>query len=295
MSGNKLLALFFLSVIVIGLVAPFTFLKVEKDRKGIVEVTKKTRKESKTSPFKPDIKKVIEKPLHQVKLPDFSAITDVNAKKKAFFDFIRPAVVKKNNELLAVRAKLTVWLDNVLLEQQLTLIDRQELTGLAKRYRLSKDESTLFQIKELLVRIDIVPTALVLVQAANESAWGTSRFSRIGLNFFGIWCYRQGCGMIPAGRNTGAKHEVAAFKSLESAVSHYFDTLNSHNAYRAFRVIRTELRVNNQSLSPQILATGLLPYSQRGADYVVDILKMLKHNQRYLINDMEKQVVITSD
>jgi len=71
-------------------------------------------------------------------------------------------------------------------------------------------------------------------------------------------------------------------------VSHYFDTLNSHNAYRAFRVIRTELRVNNQSLSPQILATGLLPYSQRGADYVVDILKMLKHNQRYLINDMEK-------
>ena len=42
------------------------------------------------------------------------------------------------------------------------------------------------------------------MQAANESAWGTSRFARIGLNFFGQWCYSKGCGMVPKRRNTGA-------------------------------------------------------------------------------------------
>lgn len=292
MSGGKFLKLFFLIIIVIGLIAPFTFFKVEKDNEIVVEVTEGKKEKEKTEA---SIKKVIEKPLHQVTLPDFSAISDVSTKKQTFFNFIRPAVVKENNELLAIRAKLSVWLEQVSLEQQLTVVEHQELKLLAKSYRVNKDASTLSQIDELLLRIDVVPTALVLVQAANESAWGTSRFARIGLNFFGIWCYRQGCGMVPGGRNTGAKHEVAAFKSVDAAVVRYFHNLNSHNAYRVFRTIRAELRAQNQPLYPEILATGLLPYSQRGADYVVDITKMLRQNQRYLANDIPKKALVMAD
>ena len=135
------------------------------------------------------------------------------------------------------------------------------------------------------MRVDVIPLPLVLVQAANESAWGTSRFSRIGLNFFGIWCYQQGCGMVPGSRNTGANHEVAAFQSLEEAVTRYFDNINSHNAYRVFRTIRFELRSQEQALNPEILATGLLPYSERGVDYVIDITKMLRQNQHFLLEE----------
>ncbi len=138
------------------------------------------------------------------------------------------------------------------------------------------------QVQKLLRRIDIVPTELVLVQAANESAWGTSRFARIGLNFFGLWCYKKGCGMVPNARDEDGKHEVAAFQSIDTAVEKYLYNINSHYAYDVFRTIRAQLRAHQQPLKPEILATGLLPYSERGADYVSDIIDMLRHNARYI-------------
>jgi Bax protein len=143
------------------------------------------------------------------------------------------------------------------------------------------------QLIELLSRIDQVPHSLVLVQAANESAWGTSRFARIGLNFFGIWCYREGCGMVPNGRTLGAKHEVQAFKTVDAAVARYLNNINTNKAYRVFRTIRSQLRTQQQPLSAEVLATGLLPYSQRGSDYVVELTNMIRHNRPYLQQSMQ--------
>jgi len=269
-----------LVVLVVLLLAPFTFLKPKSLTK--VELSQPTQSIIvKKAIKKPVIKKIIEKPLHQVNLPDFAAISDVKEKKQQFFDFIRPSIDRENAKLLVKRAKLEFWLEQVSLELQLSDVDLTLLADLVKRYRVNKRASVLQQVNDLLVRIDIIPAPLVLVQAANESAWGTSRFSRIGLNFFGIWCYREGCGMVPGGRNKGAKHEVAAFKSVDAAVARYFYNINSHNAYRVFRVIRFELRSQGQPLNPEILATGLLPYSERGADYVIDITKMLRQNKQY--------------
>jgi Bax protein len=278
MKNSTVVKIGFLLVLFVCLAAPFTFLKpkvTEKALEKAIDITKKKLQ-------KVIVKKVEEKPLHDVVLPDFAAIKDVKSKKKSFFDFMRPAVVRQNNALLATRAKLKLWLEHVSLELPLSEQKAQELSALVKRYRVSKNASLLTQLNELLVRVDVVPMPLVLVQAANESAWGTSRFSRIGLNFFGIWCFQEGCGMVPNGRNVGAKHEVAAFKSLDASVAHYFYNINSNNAYRVFRTIRTELRAQDQSLNPEVLATGLLPYSERGADYVIDITKMLRQNKQYL-------------
>jgi len=267
-----------LLVVVACLLAPFTFLKPAlQDKVVVTEVKKVVKKEP-----KPVVKKVVEKPLHQVNLPDFAAIRDVKAKKQQFFDFLRPSVERENAKLLTLRANLESWLEKKSLGLSLSDEELQTLTILVKRYRVNKKASVLQQVNDLLVKVDIVPTALVLVQAANESAWGTSRFSRIGLNFFGIWCYREGCGMIPSGRNKGAKHEVEAFQSVDEAVARYFYNLNSNNAYRVLRTIRFELRSQSQPINPEILATGLLPYSERGADYVIEITKMLRHNQVYL-------------
>lgn len=263
----------------LALLAPFTFLKPTVVDIPIDEpLTKVITSKAKKAP----IEKVIEKPLHEVKLPDFGAILDIQTKKKKFFDFIKPAVIKQNKKLLETRAKLNTWLEHVSLELPLSEQEHQELKRLVKKYRVNKNASTLSQLNALLLRVDIIPMPLVLVQAANESAWGTSRFSRIGLNFFGIWCYQEGCGMVPNSRNTGASHEVAAFQSLDEAVTRYFDNINSHNAYRVFRTIRFELRSQEQELNPEVLATGLLPYSERGVDYVIDITKMLRQNAPFL-------------
>lgn len=271
--------------LVVMILAPFTFL-VPKPL-VIVAETELVVVEDEVPVVEPV--KVIEPPLHQVDLPDFAAIYDIPTKKRQFFAFIRPAIEAKNTELAQDRSKLEYWHEQISLGLGLTDKEQISLHVLIKAYRINKEASTLQQINDLLTRVDIIPTSLVLVQAANESAWGTSRFARIGLNFFGIWCYRTGCGMVPGGRNTGAKHEVAAFQSVDAAVSGYFNNINKHNAYHIFRTIRAELRAQGQPLDAEVLATGLLPYSERGADYVLDITDMLRHNQSYFVDPSGQQ------
>lgn len=266
----------------VAVVAPFTFLVPTPI---VVEVIPTPVEEVVVAkPVVPVVKKVkvIEPPLHKVDLPDFAAIYDIPTKKRRFFAFIRPAIEKKNTQLAQDRAALEYWHEQVSLGLGLTVEEQVALQQFTKTYRINKESSTLQQLNDLLMRVDVIPTSLVLVQAANESAWGTSRFARVGLNFFGIWCYRTGCGMVPGGRNIGAKHEVAAFQSVDAAVSGYFNNINKHNAYHVFRTIRAELRAQDQPLDAEILATGLLPYSQRGAHYVLDLMDMLRHNQRYI-------------
>lgn len=266
--------------LIIAIAAPFTFLVPEPF------IAKDTIMEASTTQIKKSKKvkkvKIAEKPLHQVNLPDFAAINDIATKKRQFFAFIRPAIESKNNQLTKDRAKLEYWHEQLSLGFGLTAKEEVSLQKLAANYRINDEASTLQQINDLLVRVDIIPTSLVLVQAANESAWGSSRFARIGLNFFGIWCYNRGCGMVPGGRDTGAKHEVAAFDSVDAAVSGYFNNINKHNAYHVFRAIRSELRAQDKPLDAKVLAAGLLPYSERGEEYISDITDMLRHNKRYL-------------
>jgi len=292
MKSSMLIKIELLLILAIFLIAPFTFLKPKITDETIETLSSEAMVKNEK---KAKAKKKPEKPLHNVILPDFASILDINSKKKKFFDFMKPAVVKQNKELLATRKKLNTWLEQISLELPLSEQEHQELSRLVKTYRVNKEASTLAQLNDLLLRVDVIPMSLVLVQAANESAWGTSRFSRIGLNFFGIWCYKEGCGMVPGGRNVGAKHEVAAFQSLDEAVARYFDNINSHNAYRVFRTIRFELRSQEQELNPEILATGLLAYSERGADYVIDITKMLRHNQQYLVEENLSLEVVIGD
>ena len=292
MKSSTLIKIELLLILAILLLAPFTFLKPKIADKTIDELSREQIAKNETETV---VKKAPEKPLHNVVLPDFATILDIQTKKKKFFDFMKPAVVKQNNQLLKTRSKLNIWLEHISLELPLSEQEHQELSGLVKKYRVNKEASTLAQLNYLLLRVDVIPMSLVLVQAANESAWGTSRFSRIGLNFFGIWCYRQGCGMVPGGRDTGAKHEVAAFQSLDEAVTRYYDNINSHNAYRVFRTIRFELRSQEQELNPEILATGLLPYSERGVDYVIDITKMLRQNQQYLLEETTTSELAVGD
>jgi Bax protein len=292
MKSSILIKTGLLLFLIILLLAPFTFLKPKMSDKGTEALSKERMLENDK---KAKVIKKPEKPLHNVTLPDFAAIRDVSTKKKAFFNFLKPAVSKQNKKMLATRTKLNSWLEHISLELPLSEQEHQELKVLVNKYRVNKRASTLSQLNDLLLRVDVIPMALVLVQAANESAWGTSRFSRIGLNFFGIWCYQKGCGMVPGSRNTGAKHEVAAFQSIDEAVTRYFENINSHNAYRVFRTIRFELRSQDQVLSPEILATGLLAYSERGVEYVMDITTMLRQNQQYWREERETQDVVVGD
>ena len=268
------LALIFFTLFAAGLIAPFTFLQVKETVVIVPEAI---------AVAKPEVKKV-KQPLHDVKLPNFANIKDVKEKKRRFFAFIRPSILTENEKIMASRVEVERMIEQLSLEQPLTQEDHALIASLVKKYKVSKKFSLLKQLYELQLKVDIIPPALVLVQAANESAWGTSRFARMGLNFFGVWCYRKGCGMVPSGRNTGAKHEVAAYKSVNAGIARYLHNINTHHAYRVFRAIRGQLREQNQPLKPEILATGLTAYSERGADYVLELTDMIRHNRKYFTN-----------
>ena len=269
---QNFLGFIFLVLLSLGLIAPFTFLPLPES---------KPTEEPVTPEIVNKVIKIVEQPLHNVTLPDFAKIRNVEEKKRRFFAFIKPAVQAENTKILMLRAEVARLIARLTLEEPFSAEDHTLVSSLIKKYKVSKKFSLLRQLYELQLKIDIIPLALVLVQAANESAWGTSRFARIGLNFFGVWCYRKGCGMVPGSRNTGAKHEVAAYSSISLGVARYLHNINTNGAYTVFRSIRGQLRDQNQPLAPEILATGLIRYSQRGIDYVLELTDMIRHNQHY--------------
>ena len=221
-----------------------------------------------------------EKPLHNVKLPKFSEFTDVKEKKHAFFNFIKPHVEAENKKILQQRANIEIA--RMMLEHDEPLSKKQasDIKKILKLYRLPETLDTI-TLSQALRRVDIIPKEMALMQAANESAWGTSRFARIGLNFFGQWCYKKGCGMVPRRRNSEAEHEVAAFKSVRAAVSSYFKNINTHNAYKELRTIREDLRAQQKPILATKLTYGLMSYSERGEAYIEELNTMINQNRAY--------------
>ncbi len=134
------------------------------------------------------------------------------------------------------------------------------------------------RIAALLLRVDVVPASLIVAQAAKESGWGTSRFAIQGNNYFGIWCFYQGCGLKPLRREANRTHEVASFDSVEQGVRYYVRTINTHVAYRELREMRAEARKSRQSLQGEQLANGLVRYSERGIAYVREVQSMIRDN-----------------
>ena len=210
-------------------------------------------------------------------LPDFSTIEPVSARKSAFFNYIRPVVRQENMRIRYDRAFIESIAGNIRQDNYHQNANLRKLQRIAKRYHYEiKDVNQ--AIEQLLLQVDVIPEALVLVQAANESAWGTSRFARQANNLFGQWCYTAGCGLVPKNRNKGAKHEVRKFDSPKASIVSYMRNLNSHAAYKEFRQIRSQLKRNNRKVTAIKLAQGLLNYSERREAYVHELVEMIKQN-----------------
>lgn len=209
-------------------------------------------------------------------LPDFSEFNDVKAKKKAFFSFLLPLVHHANLSIAAERELALRWVNA---PDQLSSQEQQQMAQMLKKYRINNEADLQTQQQQLLRKVNTIAPSLVLAQAANESAWGSSRFAKEGNNLFGQWCYELGCGLVPSERNHRAKHEVQIFKTPYDSVASYMRNLNSHPQYKELRTIRDQLLEQNQVVSGNELARGLIGYSERREAYVEEIQAMIRHNQ----------------
>jgi Bax protein len=199
------------------------------------------------------------------------------AKRKAnFLRILLPVILAENQEIRMQRAWLLDCLQRGM--DSLSQRDKQQLKQLAKKYNINKSLNDIAEQRRLLERVDEVPVALALAQAANESGWGTSRFVRQANNLFGHWTYRRDRGLVPLARDDGKTHRVRIFPSLRLSVRAYLHNLNTSRAYRQLRRLRAILRENHQPLDGDHLAAGLLRYSQRGQAYVDEIRRLIRNN-----------------
>ena len=220
----------------------------------------------------------VDKAISKEKLPDFSSYSNVKEKKKAFFAFIERLADEANREIKAERSALLAIRE---FGQYDELDDSatEFLQKLATKYRLEDVEDTGRLVERLLVRVAPVPPSLAMAQAANESAWGTSRFAVKGNNLFGQWCFSKGCGIVPEQRAGDAFHEVASFKSPYASVRSYMLNIHRHDAYQELRRIRAEALKNKGFASGTVVAGGLESYSERGHEYIDEVRSMIRFNK----------------
>lgn len=217
-------------------------------------------------------------PTYQADEFDYSTVENTREKKQLFFDILRPIVIHENSVIRSQREKI--------LAAKQANKSAPWIQALAEDHKLEWDNENP-DWDTLLHHIDTIPKELVMIQAANESAWGKSRFAQQGNNLFGQWCFNEGCGLVPSQRNSDAGHEVRTFDSINDSVASYLHNLNTSHAYADLRDIRADLRENNQPFDALSLAEGLSQYSTRGEEYVEEIQSMIRSNLALMQGEQE--------
>jgi len=215
---------------------------------------------------------------------DLADVVSVAERKQRFIAALLPVVEAENHHVAEQRA----WLEKNrrrLIRGTATDTARRGLATLVRDYRLARRfavpaagpvPARLFE--ELLLRVDSLPSSLVLAQAAIESGWGTSRFLREGNNLFGQWVTGETPGLVPAEASV-ADYRLATYDSVAYSVRSYLRNINSHRAYRQLRRWRADLRAAGAPLDSTILSAGLVRYSQRGEAYVEELLEIIRGNR----------------
>ena len=154
-----------------------------------------------------------------------------------------------------------------------TDLEKQWLRQKLLEYKVKKGD-----LKELMTRMDIIPTSIALAQAAKESGWGTSRFALEGNAIFGQWTW-SGQGIAPLQRDSNKNHKILKFPILRASVKAYQNNLNTHKSYRSFREKRSQLRAKNKKVSGLELTETLKNYAQTGSEYTKILNQIIKQNR----------------
>jgi Bax protein len=188
-----------------------------------------------------------------------------------------PIVLSENEKIIADRRKLTAIMNRKSFKQ-----DADWLNDKFQQYKVKNNS-----VKELLVKMDIIPPSLAIAQAAYESGWGTSRFAIEGNALFGQWGWKENRGMVPENRGEDERHEVSKFNQIRYAVSAYKNNLNTHPFYAEFRTERAKQRSGrlSGSISGIKLIKHVHKYSIKGDDYVLGLKKIIEQNS---LQDFDK-------
>lgn len=208
-----------------------------------------------------------------VKKPNFSEIKDFKERKKIFIEYMLSAIQKANSEICLQREQIHKLQKD--LSKNDTLSNRQlnKLNLYLKYYKIDSIHNPADELDYLDIKAERIPTSFVLAQAALESGWGTSRFSKDYNNYFGLHCFYEGCGVKAKSANV----YLETFNSATESVLGYYYRLNTGSKFKEFRIIRD--KINNNQLPEQDLLNTLENYSALdGDDYKNRLISVIEHN-----------------
>jgi len=211
------------------------------------------------------------------KWQEISKNLPVENKKSIFLRLILPLVLVSNENILRERE----------IVKTAKLIS-PELISIALKYEVIEDETmalTNADKQTLLKRVNIIPPSLALAQAAEESAWGTSRFALEGNAFFGQWDF-SGNGIKPKQQRTElGNYGIARFDSPLGSVEGYMLNINTTSAYKSLRNLRAKQVATNKPFSGLLLAGTLIKYSERGQAYIDGLRSLIRYNKLSVTDD----------
>jgi len=215
------------------------------------------------------------------RLPEIlPAIQNAREKKRLFTSSMLPIILRANELIISDRGRLLTILQKLTSDTPLAKTEKNWLQKTAKQYRIKVASTPNAEdIERMLYKIDVVPASLAIAQAAMESGWGTSKFAQRGNALFGEWVWGDDAeGIIPSGREEGKNHKIKSFDYLLDSVRSYMTNLNRHRSYEDLRRRRAELREHSLGITGAALAPALVDYSERGTEYVNDILSIINYN-----------------
>ena len=205
--------------------------------------------------------------------PDFASIKNIEERKETFFNYFCTSTQKLNAAILGDRERI----EKLAADPSVGNTQISWLKTKAAQYGVTGDVSPAF-FERVLSRVDALPPALVSVQAALESGWGTSHFAVDGNNFLGQKCFHKDCGIVPEGRSPGQTYEMETFDTPFDSINAYMFNINTHDAYQKLRDIRARIRKSGKQMTGYELAGGLEHYSEKGMDYIRKIRGMIRAN-----------------
>ena len=222
-------------------------------------------------------------PLIVEKFPDdFYDLAAGPERKKIFFLTLLPMILLVNEEIATQRAALLELFSRHDRNDPLSTSEVEQIAAVALNYKVDRDPLTDRRARHLLLnRLDKIPPSLALAQAACESAYGTSRFARLGNNLFGELIFTASAeGIAPL---NGEKYRARVFPTLFDSLRAYILNLNTNTAYEELRQIRAEMQMRGEDVRGMELARGLQLYSTRKEAYVDDIRAII-HANNFLKN-----------
>ena len=207
---------------------------------------------------------------------DIGKVLSIATRKAVFIKTMLPLVLRTNEELRTIRAKVLALAAREVKGRAMTAVERSWLADQYDRFGVSRNNRA-----DLLLRVDVIPPSLAVAQGAEESGWGSSRFALEGRALFGQRTHSKDPGLVPVNRAAGERFKIKSFAHLLEGVRSYAQNLNTHPAYARFRALRARMRAEAggpHGLDANRLVDALKSYSERGADYLKTIKSIIRVN-----------------